>query len=96
MARSTHKRDTLQAHVEAAASKGVPISRYAAAHGLNPQSLYAARRRMRAGEFVRVRPAATSVAGPSTLQVRLPNGITVACAVEGSGLFAFLHALAAL
>lgn len=96
MARATHKRDALQAHVAAAAAKGVPISQYAASHGLSPQSLYAARRRMRAGAFVRVQPTSTPVAAPSTLQVRLPNGITVACAIEAAGLSAFFSALAAL
>jgi hypothetical protein len=96
MARVTRKRDVLQAHVEAAASKGMPISRYAAAHGLSAHSLYAARRRMRAGTFVRVQPTARPVATPSTLQVRLPNGITVACAIEASGLAGFLRTLTAL
>ena len=96
MARTTQKRDGLQAHIEAATAKGMPISQYAASHGLNPQSLYAARRRIRADAFVRVRPTSTPIAAPSSLQVRLPNGITVACAIEGACFPAFFSALAAL
>ncbi len=45
MPRINHKCDDLLAHLVAAAAKGVPISQHAASHGLNPQSLYAARRR---------------------------------------------------
>ncbi len=96
MSELTNDARSLRAHVEAAEAQGLSIARYASAHGVSAQSLYATRRRMRTAGFVRVRSSPPETIAAPSLHIRLPNGIAVSVAVDMPALPALMKALAAL
>ena len=99
------RRQLLAAHVEAATASGLMLSDYARREGLNVQSLYQYRKRekqrgRREGAFVRVLPLAERSAGApmpiGPVQIRLPNGVSVALGVEAKAVAGLLATLARL
>lgn len=101
----TERTRTWAEHIEAATAAGLRLADYARREGLNVQALYQYRKRekqraQRDGAFVRVMPVAERVAaapmpiGP--VQVRLPNGVSLALGVEPKALPGLLTTLARL
>ena len=96
----TDSQRTWKAHLEAAAGAGIPLTAYAAEHGLSVTAMYHAKKRIRAREsdtaaFVRV--SETRVERFSApLTVRLPNGVSLSVATDPVTVATLLKTLAAL
>jgi hypothetical protein len=101
----TERPRTWAEHIETATAAGLRLSEYARREGVSVQALYQFRKRekeraQRDGAFVRVMPMAERVAaapmpiGP--VQVRLPNGVSLALGVETGALPGLLATLARL
>lgn len=99
---STEKQRFYQSHIEAAAERGQALTEYAREHGLKVQALYGERRRQRREErnnlpgFVRVADISREPVPMSMLQVRLPNGVSVALPTDQVPLAEVLRTLAQL
>jgi hypothetical protein len=94
------RRQTLAAHVEAATASGLRLSDYARREGLSVRALYQYRKRekqraRRDGEFVRVVSSPEPMLA-APVQVRFPNGVSVALALEAKALPGLLTTLARL
>ena len=98
----TEKQQFYQAHLEAAAERGQALTDYAREHGLKVQALYGERQRQRRAEgkhlpsFVRVADFSREPVPMSMLQVRLPNGVSVALPTDQMPLAEVLRTLAQL
>ena len=98
----TKKQAQYQSHLNAAESAGLPLAAYAKQHGLSVQSLYAERYRLRQYDeqakpgagFVQVRSEQTMP--PTLLQIRLPNGVSLAVPTREIALTDMLQTLARL
>ena len=98
----TKKQAQYQTHLNAAEQAGLPLTIYAKEHGLSVQSLYTERYRLRQHDeqpvpgagFVQVRtePAMS----PTLLQIRLPNGVSLAVPTCEIALTDMLQTLARL
>ncbi len=98
----TDKQRLYQSHLEAAAERGQPIAAYAREHGISVTALYGERQRQRRAQrkhlpsFVRVQETPAEPASMSLLQVRLPNGVSVALPTGQMPLADILQTLARL
>ena len=95
----TERQRTLTEHVAAAKTAGLKLSDYARREGMNVQVLYQHRKREkqrggRDGAFVRMVSAEPMLAAP--VQVRFPNGVSVALGVDAKAVAALLTTLARL
>ena len=99
MAPTEHQR-FCQTHIAAAEEADLPLSVYAKEHGISVHQLYSEKRRQRLQRhkqlpaFVRVDDA--PVLSPSLLQIRLPNGVSLALPTHQIPLDQMLHTLAKL
>ena len=92
-----------QCHLKAAEELGQPLTEYARDHDVNLQSLYGERSRLRKKEkaasstFVRVQDISSEpVATMAMLQIRLPNGVSLAVPTHQVPLTEILQTLARL
>ncbi len=98
----TDKQRLYQSHLEAAEERGQSIAAYAREHGISVAALYGERRRQRATEvrhapsFVRVQEPRAEATPMALLQVRLPNGVSVALPTDQMPLADILQTLARL
>ena len=98
----TEKQQANQAHIAAAEAAGQPIAEYAREHNLNVQSLYGERHRQRrkvpkpVTSFVQVQRPVESVLPSALLQIRLPNGVSLALPTQDVPLAEILKTLARL
>ena len=89
-----------QEHIAAAAEANVPLSTYAKEHDIKVHRLYSEKRRQREQQqkqlpaFVRVNDA--SALPPTLLQIRLPNGVSLALPTHQISLDQMLQTLAKL
>ena len=96
----TEKQRFYQAHLSAAGEANQPLAVYARAQGINVHSLYSEKRRLRGLEqkslpaFVRVEEA--SLPSPTLLQIRLPNGVSLALPTHQVSIDQMLLTLAKL
>lgn len=98
----TDKQRLYQSHLEAAEERGQSIAAYAREQGVSVTALYGERRRQRRTEvkqfpsFVRVQESHAEPASMLLLQVRLPNGVSVALPTGQLPLADILQTLARL
>ncbi len=98
----TKKQKCYQSHMQAAEEAGLSLASYAKSHGISVQCLYSERQRVRSKErkalpsFVRVQDTIDPVLPSALLQIRLPNGVSLALPVNQMPLPAILQTLAAL
>ena len=96
----TESQKTWKAHLDAAAAAGMPLTQYAAAHGLSVAAMYHAKKRIEArgctsASFVRV--SETRVERHSApMLVRLPNGVSVSVPTDPATVVTVLKTLAEL
>jgi hypothetical protein len=98
----TEKQRLYQAHIAAAEEANISLAVYARDHGLKVQGLYGEKNRLRKKQlkslpgFVRVEDVSGPVLSPSLLQVRLPNGVSLAMPAQHVSLDQILQTLAKL
>ncbi|MCB1644896.1 MAG: hypothetical protein KDI36_05560 [Pseudomonadales bacterium] len=99
---TTDKQRLYQSHIAAAEAAGISLAEYAREQGIHPQCLYGENNRQRrkarkslAG-FVRVEQPVAPVVNSSLLQIRLPNGVSLAVPVDPVPVAQLITTLAAL
>lgn len=98
----TEKQRLYQSHIAAAEEASIPLAVYAREHSINVQGLYGEKNRQRRSEhkslpgFVRVEDVSAPVMNSSLLQVRLPNGVSLALPTDQISLHQMLQTLAKL
>ena len=88
-----------QSHLDAAETSGMALTEYAAEHDLSVTAMYTAKQRLRERSVSRstfVRVSEARIERSSMLQVRLPNGVTVAVPTDTETVNTVLKSLAAL
>lgn len=98
----TEKQQFYQSCIAAAEEAGVPLAEYARQQGINVHCLYGERQRLRRQEskslpgFVRVEDVTGPVLSPTLMQIRLPNGVSLALPTDQLPLTQILQTLATL
>lgn len=83
MALTEHQR-FCQMHIKAAEEAGQPLAVYARDHEISVHRLYSEKQRVarlarkQTATFIRVEDPAHQVLPPTVMQIRLPNGVTLA------------------
>lgn len=99
----TKKQLQYQSYIDAARAQNKSLAAYAKAKGINVQCLYSEIQRQRRQQpeqslpgFVRVADVSPQLASPTLLQVRLPNGVSLAMPAQEVSLEQMLTTLARL
>ncbi|HIG43955.1 MAG TPA: hypothetical protein EYQ14_26000 [Gammaproteobacteria bacterium] len=98
----TEKQRLYQSHIASAESADTPLTVYAREHGINVQCLYSEKNRLRKYEqkglsgFVRVEDVSRESINPALLQIRLPNGVSLALPTQQVSLDQMLQTLVQL
>lgn len=98
----TERQQLYQSHIQAAETAGLPLAAYAKTQDLSVHCLYSERQRLRKKErkalpnFVRVQDVVEPVTQSTMLQIRLPNGVSVALPTQQTPLTEILQTLVTL
>ena len=98
----TKKQRLYQSHIKAAEEAGLPLATYATQQGISPQCLYGEKYRPKRKQgkatvnFVRVQDVAEPMIPPTLMQIRLPNGVSMALPVHQAPIAELLQTLAKL
>jgi|TARA_Y100000310_G_scaffold338070_1_gene426762 hypothetical protein len=98
----TKKQRLYQSHIKAAEEAGLPLATYAKQQGINAQCLYGEKYRPRRKQsktesnFVRIQDVAEPMISPMLMQIRLPNGVSMALPFHQAPLVEILQTLAKL
>jgi hypothetical protein len=95
----TENQKAWKTHLDAAAAAGIPLTAYAAQHGLSVAAMYNAKKRIQEREvsstFVRVKETRVErISMPMT--VRMPNGVSVSLPTDAALVETVLKTLATL
>ena len=98
----TKKQRLYQSHINAAEEAGLPLATYARQQGISPQCLYREKYRPKRKQgkttvnFVRVEDVAEPMVSPTLMQIRLPNGVSIALPIQQAPIAELLQTLARL
>ena len=98
----TEKQQRYQSYIQDAEAAGIPLAAYAKTQGVSVYCLYSERQRLRKQarktlpSFVRVQDVVDPVLPAAMLQIRLPNGVSLALPSQQVPLTEILQTLATL